>query len=79
MQAVEVAISTVEDAWAVRLLDMMTGLQQLQVEGVTREMYIWGNIQVSCGLTRAKTIPPHLAFAQQPRRRPHLKPAESNF
>ncbi len=25
----------------------MAGLHQLQVEGVTREMYIWGNVQVS--------------------------------
>ena len=64
MQAVEVAVSTAEDAWAVRLLDMMTGLQQLQIEGVTREMYIWGNIQVICGATRAETIHAHLAFAR---------------
>ncbi len=40
------AVSTVEDGWAVRLVDMMTGLHQLRVEGVTREMYIWGNVQV---------------------------------
>ncbi|KAL0022119.1 hypothetical protein WJX79_000406 [Trebouxia sp. C0005] len=42
---VEVAVSTVEDEWAVRLVDMMAGLHQLRVEGVTREMYIWGNVQ----------------------------------
>jgi len=41
-----VAVSTVEDGWAVRLVDMMAGLHQLRVEGVTREMYIWGNVQV---------------------------------
>lgn len=45
-QVVEVAVSTVEDEWAVRLVDMMAGLHQLRVEGVTREMYIWGNVQV---------------------------------
>ena len=39
-------VTTVEDAWAVRLMDMLTGLHQLQVEGMTREMYIWGNVQV---------------------------------
>lgn len=44
-KAVEVEVTTVEDAWAVRLIDMMTSLHQLQVEGTTREMYIWGNIQ----------------------------------
>ncbi|DBA69738.1 TPA: hypothetical protein ACH3X2_012468 [Trebouxia sp. C0005] len=44
-QVVEVAVSTVEDEWAVRLVDMMAGLHQLRVEGVTREMYIWGNVQ----------------------------------
>ncbi|DBA95793.1 TPA: hypothetical protein ACH3X1_001343 [Trebouxia sp. C0004] len=43
--AVEVAVSTVEDGWAVRLVDMMSGLHQLREEGVTREMYIWGNVQ----------------------------------
>lgn len=43
--AVEVAVSTVEDGWAVRLVDMMTGLHQLRMEGVTREIYIWGNVQ----------------------------------
>ncbi len=40
------AVNTVEDGWAVRLVDMMAGLHQLRVEGVTREMYIWGNVQV---------------------------------
>lgn len=46
LQAVEVAVTTIEDAWAVRLIDMMTSLHQLQIEGTTREMYIWGNVQV---------------------------------
>jgi len=41
-----VTVNTVEDGWAVRLVDMMAGLHQLRVEGVTREMYIWGNVQV---------------------------------
>ena len=45
-QAIAVEVTTVEDAWAVRLMDMLTGLHQLQVEGMTREMYIWGNVQV---------------------------------
>ena len=31
-------------------MDMLTGLHQLQVEGMTREMYIWGNTQVQHGL-----------------------------
>lgn len=26
-------------------MDMLTGLHQLQHEGMTREMYIWGNVQ----------------------------------
>lgn len=46
VQAVKVDIATIEDAWAVRLINMLTGLYQLKVEGMTREMYIWGNVQV---------------------------------
>lgn len=38
---------TAEDRWAVRLLNMMVCLHQLQVEGKTREMYIWGSFQVA--------------------------------
>ena len=44
-QAVHVEVTTVEDAWAVRLMDMLSGLHQLQWEGMTRELYIWGNVQ----------------------------------
>lgn len=44
-KAVHVEVTTVEDAWAVRLMDMLSGLHQLQWEGMTRELYIWGNVQ----------------------------------
>ena len=44
-QVVDIDVITVEDAWAVRLMDMLTGLHQLQWEGMTREMFIWGNVQ----------------------------------
>ena len=44
-QVVDIDVTTVEDAWAVRLMDMLSGLHQLQWEGMTREMYIWGNVQ----------------------------------
>ena len=44
-QTVDIDVTTVEDAWAVRLMDMLTGLHQLQWEGMTREMYIWGNVE----------------------------------
>ncbi|KAK9803641.1 hypothetical protein WJX72_007810 [[Myrmecia] bisecta] len=45
---VELAVATREDAWAVRLLNMMTCLQQLRVLGLTREMFIFGQLERPC-------------------------------
>lgn len=43
---VEVAIQTREDAFAMRLLNMHAGLQQLLTSGLTRELPICGILQV---------------------------------
>jgi exonuclease V len=37
---VEVPVTTREDAWALKLLNMITGLRQLLHEGMTRELYM---------------------------------------
>lgn len=37
---VEVPVATREDAWALKLLNMITGLRQLATEGMTRELYM---------------------------------------
>lgn len=47
---VEVVTETKEDAFAVRLLNAAQNLQQLLEGGLTREMPIWGCIQVHCML-----------------------------
>ncbi len=44
--AAEVEVATREDAWAVRLLDTLACLRQLRKQGLTREVYVFGNIQV---------------------------------
>eukprot|EP00850_Spirogloea_muscicola_P001700 SM000006S19465 [mRNA] locus=s6:897915:900906:+ [translate_table: standard] len=43
--AVEVKVVTVEDKWAVRLLDTISGLRQLSREGLTRELCVLGVIE----------------------------------
>eukprot|EP00850_Spirogloea_muscicola_P022008 SM000272S10275 [mRNA] locus=s272:142827:146167:- [translate_table: standard] len=43
--AVEVKVVTVEDKWAVRLLDTISGLRQLSMEGLTRELCVLGVIE----------------------------------
>ena len=41
-----VQILTQEDAWAVRLLDTIACLRQLLKTGLTRDVYVFGNMQV---------------------------------
>ena len=44
-------------------MDMLTGLHQLQWEGMTREMYIWGNVQARqlCASTPMLQLQSHTA------------------
>jgi exonuclease V len=46
--ALEVDVATPEDAWAVRFLNLVTAIRQLASDGMTREFYIFGCIQVLC-------------------------------
>ena len=75
MQAVEIEVTTVEDAWAVRLIDMMTSLHQLQVEGTTREMYIWGNVQVCFAASYDAVTISYAGLARQQ----HKSPAKCHY
>ena len=45
--AVEISIETREDGFALRLLNMEAGLQQLLASGLTRELPLGGFLQVS--------------------------------
>lgn len=45
-QVVHVDTANSEDRWAVRLLNVLTHLHQLLLEGKTREMFIWGYVKV---------------------------------
>ena len=51
-----VQILTQEDAWAVRLLDTIACLRQLLKTGLTREVYVFGNMQVQPVLAFAKVL-----------------------
>lgn len=44
--ALEADVETPEDAWALLFLNMITAIRQLRSEGMTREVYIFGSIQV---------------------------------
>jgi hypothetical protein len=44
--AVEVEVETFEDAWAVRIIDMICRIQQLLEIGMTREMWMFGSLEV---------------------------------
>lgn len=46
VQVVDVAVATPEDAWGLKLLGTIQGLHQLLSEGMTRELYIFGSLQV---------------------------------
>lgn len=43
---VEVAVETPEDVWALKLLNTIQGIHQLLSEGMTRELYIFGELEV---------------------------------
>lgn len=42
VKRVEVHLKTVEDLWAVKLMNFMTGVNQLLFEGLTRELPLIG-------------------------------------
>lgn len=42
---VEVAVETPEDVWALKLLNTIQGIHQLLSEGMTRELYIFGELE----------------------------------
>ncbi len=44
--AAHVEVATWEDFWAVRLLNSVAALRQLSAEGLTREVYVFGLVQV---------------------------------
>lgn len=46
IQVAEVAVATPEDAWGLKLLNTIQGVHQLLSEGMTRELYIFGSLQV---------------------------------
>lgn len=41
-----VEVASWEEFWAVRLLNSVAGLRQLAAEGLTREVYVFGLVQV---------------------------------
>ena len=45
----DVALSSAEDAWALKLVDSMLCFRQLMNQGMTREVYIFGQLQVCKG------------------------------
>ena len=53
---VEISIETREDAFALRLLNMESGLQQLLSSGLTRELPLGGLLQVIDLLSDAEDI-----------------------
>ena len=44
-----VEISSPEDAWALKLIDSLMCFRQLMKQGMTREIYIFGQLQVCNG------------------------------
>lgn len=44
---VDVQLATPEDAWALRLLACIQCFRQLMKTGMTREVYLFGQLQVS--------------------------------
>ena len=49
-----VAVSSPEDAWALKLVDSIMCFRQLMKQGMTRETYVFGQLQVCNG---ARTLP----------------------
>ena len=45
-EEVEVELATAEDAWALRLLSCIQCFRQLMMRGMTREVYLFGQLQV---------------------------------
>ena len=43
---VEVEVASREDAWALRLIECIVCLRQLMRKGMTRELYVFGKLQV---------------------------------
>ena len=46
-EEVDVELETSEDAWALRLLSCIQCLRQLMKDGLTREVYLFGHLQVT--------------------------------
>ena len=46
LQAVELETQTREDAWGLRFLNVLNCLRQLTQQGLTREVFLWGLIEV---------------------------------
>ncbi len=46
-EEVDVELATAEDAWALRLLSCIQCLRQLMKRGLTREVYLFGQLQVT--------------------------------
>lgn len=49
-EEVDVELATAEDAWALRLLSCIQCLRQLRKRGLTREVYLFGQLQVATDL-----------------------------
>ena len=43
---VDIEVETPEDAWGLKLLNTVQGIHQLLSEGMTRELFIFGHLQV---------------------------------
>ena len=46
LQAVELETQTREDAWGLRFLNVLNCLRQLTQQGLAREIFLWGLIEV---------------------------------
>ena len=46
-EEVDVELATAEDAWALRLLSCIQCFRQLRKRGMTREVYLFGQLQVA--------------------------------
>jgi len=53
---VDVAIESKEDVWALRLCNLLLGLQELQATGRTRELPIFGCVRVPCAAAAGASI-----------------------
>ena len=49
---VEVELETAEDAWALRMLSCIQCFRQLMRQGMTREVYLFGQLEVTPDLQR---------------------------